>query len=80
VNDGLYPLAPELREGNTQHLSDGEIVWIVQNGIPRYAGLGRSRRGEPDVLLVSQIGAGRTEARRGHRTDEQLVAGKVQVY
>ncbi|MBI3770131.1 MAG: c-type cytochrome [Deltaproteobacteria bacterium] len=38
VNEGLYPPAPDLREANTQHLSDGEIFWIIQNGI-RFTGM-----------------------------------------
>jgi mono/diheme cytochrome c family protein len=38
TNEGLYPPAPDLREAPTQNLSDGEIFWIIQNGI-RFTGM-----------------------------------------
>jgi len=31
--DGLYPKPPDLMAAPTQALSDGEIFWIVQNGV-----------------------------------------------
>jgi len=38
INDGLYPPAPDLREKETQRLSDGELFRIIQNGI-RFTGM-----------------------------------------
>ena len=29
----MYPPAPDMREANTQNLSDGELFYIIQNGI-----------------------------------------------
>jgi len=38
MNDGLYPPAPDLRQSQTQDLSDGEIFAIIKNGI-RFTGM-----------------------------------------
>ena len=38
INEGLYPPAPDLREAGTQHLSDGELFYIIKNGI-RFTGM-----------------------------------------
>jgi mono/diheme cytochrome c family protein len=38
INSGLYPPAPDLREEGTQHLSDGELFYIIKNGI-RFTGM-----------------------------------------
>src|SRR5438874_7123898 len=38
INEGLYPPAPDLREDTTQHLSDGELLYIIKNGI-RFTGM-----------------------------------------
>jgi mono/diheme cytochrome c family protein len=35
---GLYPKAPDLRERDSQKLSDGEIFWIIENGV-RFTGM-----------------------------------------
>jgi mono/diheme cytochrome c family protein len=35
---GLYPKPPDLREQQTQKLSDGEIFWIIENGV-RFTGM-----------------------------------------
>jgi mono/diheme cytochrome c family protein len=35
---GLYPKAPDLREQETQKLSDGELFWIIENGV-RFTGM-----------------------------------------
>jgi len=35
---GLYPPPPDMREAATQELSDGELFWIVRNGI-RFTGM-----------------------------------------
>jgi mono/diheme cytochrome c family protein len=33
IGRGLYPRAPDLRAAATQDLSDGEIFWIIENGV-----------------------------------------------
>lgn len=38
INEGLYPPAPDLRERETQSLSDGELFYIIKNGI-RFTGM-----------------------------------------
>ena len=38
INDGLYPPAPDLRADDTQALSDGELFYIIKNGI-RFTGM-----------------------------------------
>jgi len=38
INEGLYPPAPDLREADTQSLSDGELLYIIKNGI-RFTGM-----------------------------------------
>lgn len=35
---GLYPRAPDMRRPETQRLSDGEIFWIIGNGV-RFTGM-----------------------------------------
>jgi mono/diheme cytochrome c family protein len=35
---GLYPKPPNLRLPETQHLSDGELFWIIENGV-RFTGM-----------------------------------------
>jgi mono/diheme cytochrome c family protein len=34
VGRGLYPRAPDMRESETQNLSDGELFGIIRDGIP----------------------------------------------
>jgi mono/diheme cytochrome c family protein len=38
IGQGLYPKPPDLRLSETQKLSDGEIFWIIENGI-RFTGM-----------------------------------------
>ena len=38
VNEGLYPPAPDMRKQETQHLTDGEIFYIIKNGV-RFTGM-----------------------------------------
>jgi mono/diheme cytochrome c family protein len=38
INAGLYPPAPDLRQEQTQRLSDGEIFYIIKNGV-RFTGM-----------------------------------------
>ena len=35
---GLYPKPPDLRREDTQKLSDGEMFWIIENGV-RFTGM-----------------------------------------
>ena len=38
INSGLYPPAPDMRQSETQQLSDGELFYIIKNGI-RFTGM-----------------------------------------
>ena len=38
IGQGLYPKAPNMREDDTQKLSDGEIFYIIKNGV-RFTGM-----------------------------------------
>ncbi len=38
VGDGLYPKPPDLRLEETQNLTDGELFWIIENGV-RFTGM-----------------------------------------
>jgi mono/diheme cytochrome c family protein len=38
MGSGLYPKPPDLRLEETQKLSDGELFWIVENGV-RFTGM-----------------------------------------
>jgi mono/diheme cytochrome c family protein len=38
INSGLYPPAPDMRQWDTQRLSDGELFYIIRNGI-RFTGM-----------------------------------------
>ena len=33
IGNGLYPKPPDLRDDQTQKLSDGDIFWIIENGV-----------------------------------------------
>ena len=35
---GMWPKAPDMRQAQTQNLSDGELFWIIENGI-RFTGM-----------------------------------------
>jgi mono/diheme cytochrome c family protein len=50
IGRGLSPKAPDMRLGDTQSLKDGEIYYIIHNGI-RFTGMpafGEDRAGKPD--------------------------------
>jgi mono/diheme cytochrome c family protein len=52
IGDGLYPKPPNLRADPTQRLSDGDIFWIIENGVrftgmPAFGGAG-SEHGDTD--------------------------------
>ena len=38
IGQGLYPKPPDLRSAETQGLSDGELFWIIENGV-RFTGM-----------------------------------------
>jgi mono/diheme cytochrome c family protein len=38
MGSGLYPKPPDLRLAETQTLSDGELFWIIENGV-RFTGM-----------------------------------------
>jgi mono/diheme cytochrome c family protein len=38
MGHGLYPKPPDLRQPASQNLSDGEIFWIIENGV-RFTGM-----------------------------------------
>jgi mono/diheme cytochrome c family protein len=38
INSGLYPAAPDLRSPEAQNLTDGEIFYIIKNGV-RFTGM-----------------------------------------
>jgi mono/diheme cytochrome c family protein len=38
IGRGLYPKPPDLRSPETQELSDGELFWIIENGV-RFTGM-----------------------------------------
>jgi mono/diheme cytochrome c family protein len=42
---GLYPRAPDMRQAGTQSLTDGELYWLIHNGI-RLSGM--PAWGDPD--------------------------------
>ena len=38
LGHGLYPKPPDLRQRDTQNRSDGELFWIIENGV-RFTGM-----------------------------------------
>lgn len=55
INTGLYPPAPDLRDADTQGLSDGELFYIIRNGI-RFTGMpGWGGEDEENWKLVTFI-------------------------
>jgi len=52
MGNGLYPKPPDLRLPETQNLNDGELFWIIENGV-RFTGMpafsnGGEHGGAPD--------------------------------
>jgi predicted CXXCH cytochrome family protein len=64
IGQNLYPKAPDLRRPETQNLTDGEIHYIIQNGVrlTGMAAMGNPHGGQDDngvwklVLFVRSIG------------------------
>jgi len=57
---GLYPKPPDLRQSRTQNLSDGELFWIIENGVrftgmPAFGGADEHNNGEDSWKLVRFI-------------------------
>ena len=48
IGKGLYPRPPDLRETATQNLADGEIYWIIHNGV-RFTGMPAFGEDKADV-------------------------------
>lgn len=48
VGKGLYPRPPDLRGDATQNLTDGEIYWVIHNGI-RFTGMPAFGEGKPGI-------------------------------
>jgi mono/diheme cytochrome c family protein len=44
---GLYPRAPDMRQSGTQALSDGDLFYIIENGV-RFTGMPAWGNGAPD--------------------------------
>jgi mono/diheme cytochrome c family protein len=38
IGQGLWPKAPDMRQPQTQNLTDGELFWIIENGV-RFTGM-----------------------------------------
>ena len=52
IGRGLYPRAPDMRLARTQDLSDGELFYIIENGV-RLTGMPAWGTGEPSGELAS---------------------------
>jgi mono/diheme cytochrome c family protein len=48
IGRGLYPKPPDMRQERTQSLSDGEMFWIIQNGV-RFTGMPAFGGGDEDA-------------------------------
>lgn len=52
IGKNVYPKAPDLRLSDTQSMSDGELFWIIHNGI-RFTAMPAWGEGEPEKDLDS---------------------------
>jgi mono/diheme cytochrome c family protein len=52
IGRGMWPKPPDLRLGRTQNLSDGELFWIIENGI-RFTGMPAWSTGTKDGETAS---------------------------
>ena len=60
IGHGLYPKPPDLRAAETQKLSDGELFWIIENGVrltgmPAFGGSSEHGTAEDTWKLVHFI-------------------------
>ena len=54
IGRGLYPKPPDLRTEATQRLSDGEIFYIIENGV-RFTGMPAFGTGSPNPAGDKQV-------------------------
>lgn len=54
IGNGLYPKPPDLRADLTQGLTDGELFWIIENGV-RFTGMPAFGTGRPDPAGDRQV-------------------------
>jgi mono/diheme cytochrome c family protein len=52
IGSGLWPKAPDMRLAQTQNLSDGELFWIIENGV-RFTGMPAWSTGTEDGETAS---------------------------
>ena len=52
IGKNVYPKAPDLRLTDTQFMSDGELFWVIHNGI-RFTGMPAWGSGDPEKDLDS---------------------------
>ncbi|THJ17056.1 MAG: cytochrome c [Nitrospira sp. CG24D] len=52
IGKNVYPKAPDLRESPTQNMSDGELFWVIHNGI-RFTAMPAWGEGDPEQDLDS---------------------------
>lgn len=72
IGKGLYPKPPDLRQERTQSLSDGEIFWIIQNGV-RFTGMPAFAGGDeaaPAPAHAPAPAAGEHHGEDEHHTEE----------
>ena len=60
IGQNLYPKSPDLRQSQTQNLTDGQIYYIIQNGIrltgmPAWGGPGRDDDSWKLVLFIRHL-------------------------
>ncbi|GAC1701559.1 MAG: hypothetical protein NVS9B4_05070 [Candidatus Acidiferrum sp.] len=60
IGKGLYPKPPDLREPATQNLSDGELFWIIENGVrftgmPSFASHGEAQDSWKLILFIRHL-------------------------
>jgi mono/diheme cytochrome c family protein len=54
IGRGLFPKPPDMRDEATQRLTDGEIFYIIENGI-RFTGMPAFGTGKPDPAGEKQV-------------------------
>ncbi len=54
IGGGLYPKPPDLRAAATQDLTDGELFYIIENGV-RFTGMPAFGTGKPDPAGEKQV-------------------------
>lgn len=52
IGKNVYPKAPDLRERATQNMSDGELFWVIHNGI-RFTAMPAWGEGDPEQDMDS---------------------------